>query len=342
MTIRKDGSKFKIDVNFQGRRKRASASTQEEAELKEKAILESLMYGVSSEVNQYLEYSKKVWTLKEAFDCTCKNVWDHSKDSVQLSRNAEEALKFFGPSKPINEITTEALDSFVDHLKSRGRSDSTINRKLAGVSKMMTEAQRRGRLDHKPFIPRRKESQGRIRYITPEEETQMLTLLTQWSMTDMIDCVIVLVDTGVRTGELRAIEERDVDWRTNRISIWENKTDHPRSIPMTERVQEVIRRRMKLHRGRLFPFKAGWLRYPWDRLKGNMGLATDDQFVPHCLRHTCASRLAQRGVALQVIQSWMGHKAIQITLRYAHLAPSNLDSALAVLEFNKPQLKAVI
>ena len=40
--------------------------------------------------------------------------------------------------------------------------------------------------------------------------------------------------------------------------------------------------------------------------------------------HTCVSRLVQRGVGLKVVQQWMGHKSIQITLRYAHLAPSNL------------------
>ena len=52
--------------------------------------------------------------------------------------------------------------------------------------------------------------------------------------------------------------------------------------------------------------------------------------------HTCASRLVQRRINLKVVQTWMGHKSIQITLRYAHLAPSNLMDAVKVLE--APQL----
>jgi len=56
------------------------------------------------------------------------------------------------------------------------------------------------------------------------------------------------------------------------------------------------------------------------------------QFVPHCLRHTCASRLVQREVNLKVVQQWMGQKSIQITLRYAHLTPSNLMDAVQILE----------
>jgi site-specific recombinase XerD len=63
-----------------------------------------------------------------------------------------------------------------------------------------------------------------------------------------------------------------------------------------------------------------------------MGLGEDNQFVPHALRHTCASRLVQRGVPLKVVQEWLGHKTILTTMRYAHLAQSNLMSAMQVLE----------
>jgi hypothetical protein len=37
-------------------------------------------------------------------------------------------------------------------------------------------------------------------------------------------------------------------------------------------------------------------------------------------------------VSLLVVKDWMGHTKIDTTLRYAHLAPGNFDSALAVLE----------
>ncbi len=73
-------------------------------------------------------------------------------------------------------------------------------------------------------------------------------------------------------------------------------------------------------------------RRAWGRAKADIGLADDRQFVSHVLRHTCASRLVQRGVALKVVQEWMGHKAINVTMRYAHLAPANLMAAVSVLE----------
>lgn len=51
----------------------------------------------------------------------------------------------------------------------------------------------------------------------------------------------------------------------------------------------------------------------------------------HLLRHTCASRLVQRGVDLYVVQKWMAHKNIQTTQRYAKLHPRNLQSAANIL-----------
>jgi len=43
----------------------------------------------------------------------------------------------------------------------------------------------------------------------------------------------------------------------------------------------------------------------------------------HDLRHTFASRLVMAGVDIRTVQELMGHKTIQVTLRYSHLAPKH-------------------
>jgi len=42
--------------------------------------------------------------------------------------------------------------------------------------------------------------------------------------------------------------------------------------------------------------------------------------------------LAQAGVPITTIRELMGHSAIAVTMRYAHLAPSNLRSAVLFLD----------
>jgi len=54
-------------------------------------------------------------------------------------------------------------------------------------------------------------------------------------------------------------------------------------------------------------------------------------FVFHSLRHTFASHLVMNGVDLTTVSRLMGHKSLTMTLRYSHLAPNHLTSAVNVL-----------
>jgi type 1 fimbriae regulatory protein FimB len=41
-----------------------------------------------------------------------------------------------------------------------------------------------------------------------------------------------------------------------------------------------------------------------------------DNLHPHCLRHSCGYALADKGVDLRTIQEWLGHRSIEMTIRY--------------------------
>ena len=52
----------------------------------------------------------------------------------------------------------------------------------------------------------------------------------------------------------------------------------------------------------------------------------------HLLRQTFASHLAMRGASMRVIQELLGHSTIQMTMRYAHLAPEVARDAVRMLD----------
>jgi hypothetical protein len=76
-------------------------------------------------------------------------------------------------------------------------------------------------------------------------------------------------------------------------------------------------------------FKKGACKWPLWRACKRAGLR---RIGWHVLRHTFASHLAMRGVPLKAIQELLGHATIEMTMRYAHLAPAVHRDAVAQLD----------
>ncbi len=325
--IRQRGNSWLVDITINGTRRTATCSTHEEAQLI-RAQLEVELRG-----KQQDQAKATGWTLQQAYDTTADMRWANTKNEGKAKACAKEAMVFFGSDQVMDGITTNEIDDYVKHLRKRGNSAATINRKLASLSAMFTDAVERGGCIKKPRIIRQPEPTHRVRYLSPEEELMLLSLMKQWGQPACYDAIIVLVDTGMRVGELLAMQVKDIDLRENIISIWQNKGDLPRSVPMTIRVREIIEQRCSRSRGLVF-FDLGreTLRYYWDRARSAMDLDEDDQFVPHSLRHTCATRLVQAGVSLFVVQKILGHSSITVTERYSHLSQRDLRSAIDVLQ----------
>lgn len=325
MSIRRRGDSFLVDVSVQGTRKTVTTDTREQARQVE-AELKATMLGGRSRPNL-----GESWTLAEALEKTSAIAWGDRTSGEKLTRNAEFAVQFFGESLPLDRLTADRLDDYATHLLNQGNSNATVNRKLAAVSRMLTLAVQRGKLQKKPLVPRRRESEGRIRFLTEAEEARCLSVLRQWGKPDHADVFVILIDTGMRSSEVFRLEARDCDLDRGLLSAWQTKNGRPRSVPMTDRVRGVVARRVAAEASRVFPYDNAWMDHLWNRMRGHLGLTEDKQFVPYALRHTCASRLVQRGVGIRVVQEWLGHRNISVTLRYAHLCPSNLLDAVKVL-----------
>jgi integrase len=230
------------------------------------------------------------------------------------------------------------IDDILQHFKKKGASTSSLNKISACISKSLNLAVDRGWLDKKPKIDWITTNNNRLRYLIKEEEAYLVQILTAKQEIECKDFFLFLLDTGLRRGEALRLSCRDVDLDKGTLSVWETKNGNPRTVPLTTRVKNILETRIdtegRLKNKPIFNLTEEKIRRVWEWLRSNMGLEDDKEFVLHSLRHTCASRLVQRGIQLQVVQQWLGHKSINMTLRYAHLDTQNLLDASKVLESN--------
>mgnify|MGYP000913997348 CR=1 FL=1 len=275
--------------------------------------------------------NRTAYTLKDAYVQTVRECWSRAKSGEHSAAVAQRVLQYFNPALLLTDITRTEIAEMEEHFRAQGNTNATINRKLSALSKMLNVAYEHGWLKALPVIHQHKEGVGRIRYFSVEEERTFLALLKEWGKTDAHDYLSVLLDTGMRPGELLALHKQDINFTQNLVHIWMNKTDHPRSIPMTRRVRDILFTRTVTH-PKPFPYREKWLEHAWNRIRLIMGLEDDEQFVVYACRHTCATRLLQRGFSLPELQKWLGHKSLAMTMRYAHLSPTALLKGAALLE----------
>jgi len=225
----------------------------------------------------------------------------------------------------------EMLDSVIGSLRERGNSNATINRKMAALSKLLRKANKMGDIYSLPEFVRQKERVGRIRFLEHEEEKRLFSAI-KVRCEDSYRLAVFLVDTGCRLGEAIGLTWNDA--QDQRVTFWLTKSNRSRTVPLTRRARKATAIERQRLKGPFSMLNQVRFRQIWNDAKLEVGLGTDDQVVPHILRHTCASRLVRGGIDIRRVQMWLGHQTLQMTMRYAHLATHDLDSCVKVLEIH--------
>ena len=266
-------------------------------------------------------------------------------EKLQASR-ALKVIELLGAGILVTEVNETHVEHLVQTLEERGLTGSTINRYLASLSKMLSYAHKRHAIYHMermPFIEWHEESEGRDRYLMPEEEQEIINLMTEWDMVDYLELYLFLIDSGMRLGEALSFKKSNVDEHfVVHLKGAQTKNGHRRSIPLTKRAVSIVKPLLaNMDRNdKVFGHLNYWrAENVWRKLRKAMDLKDDKDFVIHCLRHTCATRLAQSGkIELHLVGQMLGHRSWVMIKRYAHLIPSNLRGAIDVLDNHNDKL----
>jgi len=330
MTIKARGKGFQAKLMLSGARYVAQFNTRADAEAWEADCRGAHARGKPVPAPHGATKTSSVQDMGQLVTHTARMHWATKKSGASLATNAHLFVEWCGPKVSVSQaLTAENIDAYVRWREVEKRNSSaTINRHLSAISVLIKYAMRFGLLDKPIELPWQREGQGRLRYYEDHELTAIIATVEGWGRQGYADLFMFLADTGARLGEAEKLTWGDI--RGKSITFEDTKSGHRRTVTGTPRVMEAFeRRRENASTGPFSWLNRQNLRTTWDHIRAHLNLG--DECVIHTFRHTCASRLVQRGVDPVRVQKWMGHANITTTMRYAHLAPKHLEELADVL-----------
>ena len=228
-------------------------------------------------------------------------------------------------------------------------SPKTINNILTVLRRMLVVARKRGHIEMVPDVEWLKGEKPEFDFYDFDEAKRLVAAAEgEWRT-----MILVVLRTGMRIGELLALQWQDVDLVAGRITVRRNvvwghlgtpKSGKSREIPLSNDALKALKDHRHLRGPLVFcdggghMLTEGEVRHPLWRACKRAGLR---QITWHVCRHTFASHLVMRGVPIKVVQELLGHSTILMTMRYAHLAPEISRDAVQLLDLDGQSLGRV-
>ncbi len=275
----------------------------------------------------------KMPTLSEATRVVYKRRKNGTKSATNFLIGMKHNIKALG-DLPVNKITRPMVNKMMDILKAEHKnSNAVVNQKMGYLRVVLQEMEEDGFIEMIKMPKPRPTKNSKVHYLTKDMEEELLNYLETNSHYQAKYIITCLIDLGCRVNELLNLEKRFVDYDNNQINFNDRKNDQAVAVPMTNRVRETMQSYYNHSKDFdiIFSYDYSELNAIWQKARKDLGYADKKFYTLHLCRHTCASRLVQRGVPILLVKDWLGHEDIENTMIYAHLAPKALHSVVDVL-----------
>lgn len=280
-------------------------------------------------LTKFADYSEE--TLKKAASTT---------DRERTSRNNLERI--IGADTSVDKILTADVANYQTRRIRENASNSSIRQELSLLSRSYRTARTIWSLmieNPVTDIERVPPAAGRKRFLTELEASTVLDEIKLMRNKKFYAFALLLMHTGMRSGEAARLTEKHVNFDKRLITITETKTGKPRTIGMSPPAAAALEKVpleedgyfflkpnhrttkfYRLHPGSMFQSSWNSLQKRLARKhKEDPDFPLVEHFTPHDLRHTAGSHLLKQKVDIRIIAEILGHSSLQMVLRYTHL-----------------------
>lgn len=227
----------------------------------------------------------------------------------------------------------DVMNSIGTFVQEKKYSASAQKQLISAVSLFYQEVLTR-KLDFSIIYPVRK-THHLPGILSKEEVAAMLNSLVNLKHRAILATIYGL---GLRVSELVALQLRDIDSERMLVIIKNGKGNKDRIVMLSEKLLALLRNYAKEYKPETFLFEGqGGNRYSVSSIRKIFLKAKEKANVKkhatiHTLRHSFATHLLENGTDIRIIQKLLGHKSINTTLIYTHVAQSTIQNVKSPLE----------
>src|SRR5699024_3648280 len=319
-----DGRWF-VDVEPQkGKRFRRKFKTKAEAmrfEAKKRLLFSDPSY-------QDIRDIKDIRLLSEIFT-DWFNLYGHSLRDGKRRYTALQAIASAVGDPVASEFTGVQFAAYRSERLAAGLSPKTLNNHLGYVKAAFNELKHLEHIAYEnPVIGVRplRLQERELSWLTTEQIALLLREVKRSENPHVEIITLICLATGCRWSEAHSLTLDKI--KNNSVVFVGTKSGRVRTVPVDTKL--LARLRKHLERYRTMPYSLS----AFNRALERTGIVLPKGQASHALRHTFASHFVMQGGNILVLQKILGHSTINMTMRYAHLAPSYLIDAVNLSPLN--------
>lgn len=232
-----------------------------------------------------------------------------------------------------DQVSEGQLRSFVAHLAQRGLSSATVNQAISALGFFFRHVLPR---EWKMDIHYQRAPQRLPITLSPEEVRRLLDVAGSLRTRAAME---LAYSAGLRLGEVLNLKVSDIDSDRMIIRIEQGKGKKDRNVMLADSLLETLRAYWKQERPRGLLFPGQDRQHPLNATIFQRAFAVarlaariEKPVSFHTLRHSFATHLMESGVSVRTIQALLGHRSLETTQRYTHVAGDYLRETRSPLD----------
>jgi len=260
------------------------------------------------------------------------------KTQTGYIRAVRNFTAFFG--RPPDRASSEDLRRYQLHLRSLGTSATSMN--TAATALRFFFEVTLGRRETAAALTSVRQPQRIPVLLSPAEVAKLLDHAPGLKARAALS---LAYGAGLRASEVVFLKVTDIDSARHVIRIEQSKGRKDRNAKLSDDLLELLRAWWRAGREKGVMLPGGWL-FPGQNPVNPMtarqlsrifhgakeAAGIDKKVSLHTLRHCFATHLLEQGVDIRVIQILLGHKKLETTARYSHIANATLKAVTSPLD----------